>query len=80
MVHLGISAVAFWEACIEKFSPQVINRNVLLKNMEQRFHQCISCSAGLQREAHPLIWSTVPSSLTAESAAPYRALHTVFIP
>lgn len=80
MVHLGISTVACGEACIEKFNPRVINRNVILQTMEQWFHQCILCGAGLQRETHPLTWLTVPSSLIAESAGPYRALHTVVVP
>ena len=32
-------------------------------------HCCVSCSAGPQREDHPLTGSTVPSSQTANSTA-----------
>ena len=35
--------------------------------MEKWSHWCVSCSVGAQYEDHPLIWSTVPSSLIADS-------------
>ena len=51
-------------------------------------HLCISCSAGPQREDHPLTGSTAPSSHTAESTAHtvsstfcphYRTLQCLFL-
>ena len=56
------------EACIENFNPQVINRNIIvIKKMEKWSHWCVSCSVGAKYEDRPLIWSAVPSSLTADS-------------
>ena len=85
--HIGITPEASWKACIENFNPQVINRNIIvIKKMEKWSHWCVSCSVGAQYEDHPLIWSTVPSSLIADSTVHpvssiystyYRALHSV---
>lgn len=70
MVHIGISPRALWEVCVENVNPQVINRNIIvIKRMEKWFHWRVSCSAGPQRESHPLTGLTAPSFLTAESTA-----------
>lgn len=72
MVQVGTGTVALWEACIEKFNPEVTTEiGSLTKTHGKKWaHQYISHSARAQREACPHTWLTVPSSLIAESTAP----------